>query len=211
MKSRVLDAIRVVGFALIFSAALIGFAKIGDYTKPALAQNNFTAPGNQTVPMSVNGCLNGSNQAVPCSSTVPLNVTQVGTASTSIGSLSSQYPAGAIPITASATGTTGATAATLAANATRTTFICGFSFFGTNATTANTTTNITVTGTVTGTLNFGYTTLAAAATVPDRPAADKVFSPCVPGSAINTAVVVNGPALGAGATLATVTAWGYQL
>lgn len=114
-------------------------------------------------------------------------------------------------ITATATGTTGATTATLPAVGGKTTYICGFSFVGTNATAANGATNVTVTGTISGTMNFGYPTLAAAATVPNAGPLDLTFTPCIPASAINTAIVVNGPALGAGATLTTVTAWGYQL
>ena len=52
---------------------------------------------------------------------------------------------------------------------------------------------------------------AAAATVPNTLPIDEEFIPCIAASAINTAIVVNGPALGAGATLTTVSAWGYQL
>lgn len=163
MKYKVLDAIRVVSFALLFSAALLGLAKLGDYTRPAQAQFN-----------------------------------------------NSQYPAGAIPVTNSATGTTGAVLATLPAAQGRVTWLCGFSFFGTNATIANGATAVTVTGALGGTLTFGYTTLAAAATVPDRPTLFIDFNPCLQATGVNTAVVVNGPALGAGATLATTAAWGYQ-
>lgn len=121
-----------------------------------------------------------------------------------------QYPAGAIPVTNSATGTTGAVLATLPASQGRTTWLCGFSFFGTNATAANAATAVTVTGTLGGTLTFGYTTLVAGAAVPDRPPLFIDFNPCIAASAVNTAIVVNGPALGAGATLATTAAWGYQ-
>lgn len=115
------------------------------------------------------------------------------------------------PITASATGTTAATTATLAAAAGKTTYICGFSYTGTNATAANGATTVTITGTITGTMNFGYPTLAAGAATPNNGSLDETFTPCIAASAINTAIVVNGPALGAGATLATVSAWGYQL
>jgi hypothetical protein len=115
------------------------------------------------------------------------------------------------PITASATGTTGATTATLPAVAGKTTYICGFQFMGTNATAANPATNVTITGTISGTLNFGYPTLAAGAGVANTPPVGEVFTPCIQASAINTAIVVNGPALGAGATLTTVSAWGFQL
>lgn len=116
-----------------------------------------------------------------------------------------------VPVTASATGTTGAIAATLPAVAGKTTYICGFYFTGTNATAANPTTALTITGTIGGTMNFGFPTLAAAATVPNNLPLDEEFIPCIAANALNTPIVVNGPALGAGATLVTVSAWGYQL
>lgn len=115
------------------------------------------------------------------------------------------------PITASATGSTGAITATLAAAAGKTTYICGFYFTGTNATAANGATTVTITGTIGGTMNFGFPTLALGATVPNTLPIDEEFIPCVAASAVNTAIVVNGPALGAGSTLVTATAWGYQL
>jgi hypothetical protein len=115
------------------------------------------------------------------------------------------------PITASATGTTGAITATLPAAAGKTTYICGLYFTGSNAAAANPATTVTITGTIGGTMNFGFPTLAAAATVPITIPIDEQFLPCIAASAINTAIVVNGPALGTGATLATVTAWGYQM
>jgi hypothetical protein len=121
-----------------------------------------------------------------------------------------QAPPNAIPTTASATGTTGAVTATLAAVTGKTTYICGFIFTGTNATGANTATNVTVTGTTGGTMNFGFPTLAAGAAVPNPQPVDESFLPCIPATSVSTAIVVNGPALGAGATLVTVTAWGYQ-
>lgn len=122
---------------------------------------------------------------------------------------STQLPSGAIPITASATGTTAAVVATLAASTTRRTFICGFSFTGTNATAAQAG-SVTVVGVITATMTFGFPTLAAGAAVPHASPMVQTFYPCIPSSAINTAIVVNGPALGAGATLATTAAWGYQ-
>lgn len=115
------------------------------------------------------------------------------------------------PITATATGTTGAVVATLAAVTGKTTYLCGFYYTGTNATAANAATAVTVTGVIGGTMSFGFPTLAAAATVPNTIPIDEEFIPCVAASAINTAIAVNGPALGAGATQATVTAWGYYL
>lgn len=118
------------------------------------------------------------------------------------------FPPGAIPITASANGTTGVVTATIAAQASKTAVICGFFYAGSNATAAQNG-SVTVTGIVGGTMSFGYPTLALGATVPVTPPVDEAFLPCVPATSVNTAITVNGPALGAGATLATVTAWGF--
>jgi hypothetical protein len=115
------------------------------------------------------------------------------------------------PITASATGSTAAITATLPAVAGKTTYICGFYYTGTNATAANTATSVTINGTIGGTMTFGFPTLAAAATVPNNIPIDEEFLPCIAASGLNTAIAVNGPALGTGATQATVNAWGYYL
>jgi hypothetical protein len=115
------------------------------------------------------------------------------------------------PVTASAVGTTAAITATLPSAAGHTTYICGFYYTGTNATAANPATNLTITGTISGTMTFGFPTLAAAATVPNNIPLDEEFTPCIAASGLSTAISVNGPALGTGATQATVTAWGYQL
>jgi|SRR5882762_3633309 len=119
------------------------------------------------------------------------------------------YPPGANPITASATGTTGAIAATIPAVVGKTAYLCGFYYTGTNATAANPATSVTVTGLVGGTMSYGFPTLALGAAVPNTIPIDDAFLPCIASSSVNTAVVINGPALGSGATLATATAWGY--
>lgn len=116
------------------------------------------------------------------------------------------YPNNSTPVTASATGTTGAVTATLPAINGKTTFLCGF-VMTSGGTTAATTGPATVTGTINGALNFVYEEPALAAgqgrlVVP--------FAPCVPASGQNTAIVINMPAGGAGTT-AAVTSWGYQL
>jgi len=115
------------------------------------------------------------------------------------------------PITASASGSTGAISATFPAVPGRTAYICGLHFNGTNATAANPATAVTVTGTITGSISFGFPTLAAGAAIPNTPPIDEQFAPCIAAGALNTAIVINGPALGAGATLTTITAWGYYL
>lgn len=117
----------------------------------------------------------------------------------------SQYPNGAVPITASATGTTLATTATLAASASIKTYICGFSIRA-NATGAATA-NSTVTGTVTGTLNYTQWTAPLASGIG---LTEQVFMPCVPSSAINTGIAVISAAPGSGGVV-SVSAWGYQL
>jgi hypothetical protein len=117
----------------------------------------------------------------------------------------SQYPVGAVPYTASATGTTTATAATLTGAASVTTYICGFSIRA-NATAA-VTNNSTVSGTVTGTLNFTQWTAPAASGIGIT---EMIFNPCVPASAANTSVVVTSGAPGTGGVV-SVSAWGYKL
>lgn len=119
--------------------------------------------------------------------------------------LTSQYPSGAVPITASATGTTAATTATLAASASIKTYICGFSIRA-NATAAATA-NSTVTGTITGTMNYTQWTAPLASGIG---LTEQIFSPCIPSSAINTGVAVISAAPGSGGVV-SVSAWGYQL
>lgn len=72
----------------------------------------------------------------------------------------SSYPPGAIPITNSASGTTGAVVATIPALANKTAVICGFSFNGSNATAAQSG-SITVTGVIGGTMSFAYPNIGA--------------------------------------------------
>ena len=115
------------------------------------------------------------------------------------------YPDGATPYTASATGTTGATTATLTGASSVTTYIWGFSIRA-NATAAATG-NATVTGTITGTLNFTQWTAPLASGIG---IAEMIFSPCVPASAANTSIAVVAAAPGSGGVVST-TAWGYKL
>ena len=64
---------------LMLAAALLGGGLLY-----AWGQNNFPAPGGQTVPLSVMGCLNGGGAAVPCSSTDKLPVDATVSVSASI-------------------------------------------------------------------------------------------------------------------------------
>jgi hypothetical protein len=118
---------------------------------------------------------------------------------------SSQYPVAAVPYTATATGTTGATTATLTGAASVTTYICGFSIRA-NATAA-VTGNATVTGVITATLNFTQWTAPAASGLGIT---EMIFAPCIPASAANTSIAVVSAAPGTGGVV-SVTAWGYKL
>lgn len=142
-------------------------------------------------------------------SVVTVQSTDTGTAHIPAAQHVSQYPTNSVgpatPITISATGTTNSTAATLAAVATKTTFVCGISIRS-NATAAATG-NATVAGTITGTMNFTHWTAPLASGIGTT---EQQFFPCVPASAANTTIVVTGPAPGAGGTI-SVSAWGYQL
>lgn len=117
----------------------------------------------------------------------------------------SSYPAGAIPVTASAVGTTAATVATLPAVAGKTTYIVGFSIRA--VATAAVAGNAVVSGTVTGSLNFTqFSQAVATGLVP----VEEFFGYPIPASAPNTTIVVTSAAPGVGGVI-SVTVWGYQL
>lgn len=114
------------------------------------------------------------------------------------------FPSGAVPITASATGTTGATVATLAGVASKTTYIAGFII--TADATAALAGAATITGTITGSLNF----IQNVGSATSAGILQQNFIPPIPASAANTAIVITSLAAGTGGSTA-VTAWGYQL
>ena len=119
--------------------------------------------------------------------------------------LTSQYPATAVPITASATGTTAATTATLTNVSGHTTYICWYSIRA-NATAATTVTD-TITGVITGTLSSA---LWVAPLASGLGVDEMIFTPCVPASAVSTSIAVVSGAPGSGGTV-TVKAGGYSL
>lgn len=111
-------------------------------------------------------------------------------------------PQGATSVTVPANGTTLAVVATMPAVATKTNYLCGF-YIDTTATGA-----ILVGPGVTGLLGG---TLTIFMTVPASPAVTnytKTFSPCLPASAVNTAIVLTSGAAGAGGST-SVTVWGF--
>lgn len=155
---------------------------------------------------------NPTNQnCIPVGTLTPLPVT-IPTGSGSGGTVAtpsfvtqtSQYPATATPITASSTGTTGAVVATLAANATKTNYICGFTISSTA--TAAIAGTATVTGTISGTLSY----VQGAGVSPAVVTLTQSFNYCIPSSAINTAITATSIAAGAGG-VTSVVVWGYQL
>lgn len=130
---------------------------------------------------------------------IPAGTNTIGT----VGQLT--YPVGATPLTASATGTTGATTATLAGTGGKTTYICGYSIRA-NATAAATVTN-TITGVITATLSsvMWIAPLASGLGVDEQ-----IFSPCIPASGTNQAIAIISGAPGSGGTVSSK-GWGYQL
>lgn len=111
------------------------------------------------------------------------------------------YPAAATPITGNATGTTSAVVGTLAANATKTTYICDFDISAIGGTAA--VGPITVAGLLGGSKVYQLTSTAAGVFL------TKSFNPCIPASAINTAITVTTTADGT-ATAVDVNSSGYQ-
>lgn len=127
----------------------------------------------------------------------------------------SPYPSGpngkdATPVVSSSGNVAAATAtATLAAGgATVMTYISGFEVTAGGATAAATV-NVTVTGVIGGTMTYSF----SAATGVDAPSPPLVveFNPPLQASALNTAIVVSMPTLGAGNAHAAINAHGFQL
>lgn len=166
-------------------------------------------------------CLDLAGKSVPCElsdiwlrpqvtspgkASQPNDPAQVVTLSPNSGA-SQPYPAGAVALTETATGTTGGTTATFPALAGKTNWLCGFSVSPGAASSA-----ITITITTTGlTNNFSLSvgapvaaagTTASIVTVP--------ITPCVPASAANTAITVVAGSLSTGGVNQAVNAWGFR-
>lgn len=181
-------------------------AEVGTSASPI-----FVGPGSaQTFPVS--SAAMGTSTDAPC--TVPTTTTAcsevaIGKAIANVANnpatFASQYPSGAVPITASATGTTAATTATLAGTSGKTTYICGYSIR------ANATANTNVTNTITGVITA---TMSSIMWVPANTAGlgvdEQIFTPCVPASSTNTGIAIVSGAPGTGG-LVSAKGWGYQL
>jgi hypothetical protein len=119
------------------------------------------------------------------------------------------YPAGATPLSISSGNVAAAVAsATLAAAAGVTTYITGFEMTGAGATAASVV-SLTVAGLLGGTCTYSVPVPAGAA-VGITPLLVNFIRP-LPASAVNTAIVVSCPSLGAGNTNAAVSAHGFRL
>lgn len=176
----------LLALALALSACSAAFAQ------PVNNSNNWVTSGGQVVGGAVAMCVNPTtNLAAPCNAS------------------SGQAPVGATIVLGAFSGAdTTSQAATLAANATKTTFICGFTVTGLGATAL---TNVIVAvASLTGatTLSYQYSMPAGATVVTTTPLNVR-YQPCLPGNAINTAITVTVPG-GAGNTSTAISAWGYQ-
>lgn len=104
-------------------------------------------------------------------------------------------------LVASNTFTTGTATATLTGAAGKWTYVCGFTVTSAGTTSA-TLGDVTVTGTI-ATMNFEYAFVSSGQGV-----FGIAFPGCISSSAVNTSIVINVPAGGAG-TVGAVTVWGY--
>lgn len=119
------------------------------------------------------------------------------------------YPVGATPITSSSGNVANASAvATLAAAAGKTTYITALQITS-GGSTAAALVLATLVGLLGGTATYVYATVAGATA--KNPDLIIVFDIPLPASAVNTAIVLTLPALGAGNTNAAVSAQGFQL
>jgi hypothetical protein len=115
--------------------------------------------------------------------------------------LVSQYPAASTPLTAVGAGTTGAVVGTLAATANVTNYLCTFdvSVIGGTAAVGP----IVVAGLIGNSFTYQMSASAAGNTM------SRSFNPCIPASAVNTAITVTTTADGS-ATAVDVNMGGYQ-
>lgn len=126
---------------------------------------------------------------------------QRGTANSGISV--APYGVNQTPITGNATGTTGAVVGTLAGTAGKTTYICGFDVDAIGGTAP--VGPITVAGLIGSSQVYQGSSSAAGGSV-----AKQTFNPCIPASAVNTAITVTTTADGT-ATAVDVNSWGFQL
>lgn len=159
----------------------------------------FYTPGGGGVNGALGMCLNTSNKAVPCSATnvVPSPVTVSPFPVNPATGLS------AVPINGNATGSTGAVVGTLAAASSKTTYLCDFDVSALG--TANSPGPVVVAGLLGGSKTYQMSALATGV----ESHILKNFNPCLPASAVNTAITITTTAA-AGAIAVDVNSSGYQ-
>jgi hypothetical protein len=160
-----------------------------------LAAAFFLAPAQaQTVPCT------GPTQGI-CTPTVPWTTT--GAVSTTNPIPVNTQPSSIGVITGNANGTTGAVVGTLAGVVGKTTYICGFTVSGIGGTADPG--PVTIAGVVGSSMTFQMSlNNASTASIMQQD-----FTPCIPASAVNTAITTTTTAA-AGATAVSVVSWGYQ-
>ncbi len=145
---------------------------------------------------------NLATRTVPTSEFIPITP-DGGNAAASV------YPYGAVALSAGSANVANASGvATLTGTATTTVYISGFQVTGAGAT-AGSAATVTVAGLLGGTRSFTYA-FATGAVIANTPLNVR-FSPPLPASAVNTAIVVTCPASGTGGTNNTVNAQGFYL
>lgn len=147
--------------------------------------------------------LNGYTTGTAGSASAQFVSVQGGTGMTPVVTVpSSLFPNGAITLTGNSTGTTGAVVGTLGAASGVTTYICGFNVSALGGTAA--VGPITVAGLVGSSMVFQLSSLAGGANFTQQ------FFPCVPASAVNTAITITTTADGS-ASAVDVNSWGFRL
>lgn len=182
--------------ALIFCGAVIAAA---DYLFTAGSGSTmfaFTCFTSKVCPAHVNIDSTGTEISA-------LNVGSVATPGTDV--LTTQqailFPQSSTPIGGNATGTTGAVVGTLAGVMSKTTYICGFNVSAIGGTAA--VGPITVAGLITSSQVYELASTASGNQLSEH------MYPCIPASAVNTAITITTTA-DASASAVAVNSWGYQ-
>jgi hypothetical protein len=114
------------------------------------------------------------------------------------------YPPGSSPVFIGATGTTGTVAASIGAVANQKSWLCGLAIY--SDATAETVGTATIGGLPNNSLSIRQLTQAVAT---GTGVTTLNFSPCLPSSAVNTAIIVTSAAAGSGGNT-FVNIWGYN-
>ena len=163
---------------------LLTFLLVASCAPTAYAQNPHVLPCYQSIVSGIATCVD-----VSVTNPLPVTLNSAG------------YPTGATAITGNSTGTTGAVVGTLAGVAAKTTYICGLNVSATGGTAA--VGPIVVANTITGSMTFELNSSVAGSNLSEN------FNPCIPASAVNTAITTTTTADGT-ATAVAVNSWGFQ-